>query len=371
MVEGRFSKGIEIPIFDRDTYDKIKEESAQLLSQINQVAANVPESVMVEAAKRNINLEFMNPITDFFSKAAQEPWRRLKASMLKPLNVNPDTTGLGEAALKGVFFGVREAWERGLPSIGRAKALQQQEDISFGEAYNKSIVSPFRLWQEAKARGEVIDFGSATFQDTKPEDTDRYKDLIDKGVDPLEARKTTLEELGVNIWTSIEEESRKISMDSETAAALEARGRGGQATFGRVMWQPFHMIAGPEDRAYDFYTGTIDLIANLFDPTFLVGKAVKGVKAGRQLLALSDDAAKSLGLLNGFVRNSFSRGTAEQVINSRLGDKLADFLYQNRDKPATILEKSNFKFVNKYIVSDQQLSDDFARFMKVLGHSQT
>ena len=176
MAEERFSKGIDIPVFNRDTYDQVTEEVAQLLSQINQVAANVPETIMVEAAKRNINLEFMNPVTDFFSKAAQEPWRRLKASMLQPLNINPDTTGLGEAALKGVFFGVREAWERGLPSIGRAKALQQQEDISFGEAYNKSIVSPFRLWQEAKARGEVIDFGSATFQDTKPEDTDRYKD---------------------------------------------------------------------------------------------------------------------------------------------------------------------------------------------------
>jgi len=366
MAEERFSKGIDIPVFNRDTYDQVTEEAAQLLSQINQVAANVPETIMVEAAKRNINLEFMNPVTDFFSKAAQEPWRRLKASMLQPLNINPDTTGLGEAALKGVFFGVREAWERSFPSVGRALALQQQEDISFGEAYNKSIVSPFRLWQEAKARGEVIDFGSATFQDTKPEDTDRYKDLIDKGVDPLKARDIVLSELGVNIWTSIEEESRKISMPSEIAAALEARNRGGQATFGRVMWQPFHMIAGPEDRAYDFYTGAIDLIANLFDPTFLVGKGVKGVKAGRQLLALTDEAAQSLGLANGFVRNIFSRGTADQVINSRLGDKLADFLYQNRNNPKTILEESNFKFVNKYIVSDEQLSSDFTNFMKNL-----
>ena len=67
------------------------------------------------------------------------------------------------------------------------------------------------------------------------------------------------------------------------------------------MWQPLHFLVGPEDEAYDFYTG-VDLLANVADPT-LVGKAVKTAKAGRNLLALSDDATASVGLLNGLLEN--------------------------------------------------------------------
>ena len=45
-------------------------------------------------------------------------------------------------------------------------------------------------------------------------------------------------------------------MPEEVARELKARGRGTQATFGRVVWQlpPLKMIAGPEDKAYDFWT---------------------------------------------------------------------------------------------------------------------
>lgn len=81
------------------------------------------------------------------------------------------------------------------------------------------------------------------------------------------------------------------------------------------------------------------------------------------MLALSDDAAASVGLLNGFVRKSFSKRTVNQVIDSKEGSKIAEFLLNNKDNPATILEQSNFKFVNKYIMRDQQLSEKTTNFM--------
>jgi len=360
----RFSQNINLPVFNRPT-SVVTESQAQLLSQINQSTANVPASVMVEATKRNINLDFLDPFTDFFSKAVGAPYKRLKESLIyKPLNINPETASLPELAVKGAFFGVMELWEKWLPRVGRSTTLKRQ---GVEDAWDKANVSPYQLWKDAKERGEVIDLGSALFGDTNPEKTEKYKELIDKGVDPLKARDIVLSEMGVNIWSAIEEEQRKVRLPEETAKALEARGEGGHSTFGRAMWQPFHFIAGPEDKAYDYYTGTIDLIANLFDPTFLLGKGVKSVKAARGMLALSPEAAKSLGLSQGIVRKVFSTKTAEQVIKSKNGDKVADFLYKNRNNPADILKYSNFKFVNKYKIADEQLADDFAQFTKRLS----
>ncbi len=355
----------DIPVFDRAS-SLVTEEQAQLLSQINQSTANVPAPVMVEATKRNINLDFLDPFTDFFSKAVGAPYKRLKESLIyKPLNINPETASLPELAVKGAFFGVRQLWEQTFPKIGRNLSAMQSDDIK--DALDKANVSPYQLWKDAKERGEVIDLGSALFGDTNPEKTEKYKELIDKGVDPLKARDIVLAEMGVNIWSALEEEQRKVRLPEETAKALEARGEGGHSTFGRAMWQPFHFIAGPEDKAYDYYTGTIDLIANLFDPTFVLGKAVKGVKSARGMLALSPEAAKSLGLSQGIVRKVFSTKTADQVIKSKNGDKVADFLYTNRNNPADILKYSNFKFVNKYKIADEQLADDFAQFTKRLS----
>jgi len=360
----RFSQNINLPVFNRPT-SVVTESQAQLLSQINQSTANVPASVMVEATKRNINLDFLDPFTDFFSKAVGAPYKRLKESLIyKPLNINPETASLPELAVKGAFFGVMELWEKWLPRVGRSTTLKRQ---GVEDAWDKANVSPYQLWKDAKERGEVIDLGSALFGDTNPEKTEKYKELIDKGVDPLKARDIVLSEMGVNIWSALEEEQRKVRLPEETAKALEARGEGGHSTFGRAMWQPFHFIAGPEDKAYDYYTGTIDLIANLFDPTFLLGKGVKSVKAARGMLALSPEAAKSLGLSQGIVRKVFSTKTADQVIKSKMGDKVADFLYTNRNNPADILKYSNFKFVNKYKIADEQLADDFAQFTKRLS----
>ena len=349
----------DIPVFDRAS-SLVTEEQAQLLSQINQSTANVPAPVMVEATKKNINLDFLDPFTDFFSKAVGAPYKRLKESLIyNPLNINPDTASLPELAVKGAFFGVMELWEKWLPRIGRSTTLKRQ---GVEDAWDKANVSPYQLWKDAKERGEVIDLGSALFGDTNPEKTEKYKELIDKGVDPLKARDIVLAEMGVNIWSALEEEQRKVRLPEETAKELEARGESGHSTFGRAMWQPFHFIAGPEDKAYDYYTGTIDLIANLFDPTFLLGKGVKSVKAARGMLALSPEAANSLGLSEGIVRKVFSTKTADQVIKSKMGDKVADFLYTNRNNPADILKYSNFKFVNKYKIADEQLADDFAQF---------
>ncbi len=356
----RFSKNLNVPVFIRETENTVTEEQAEKFSQINQASASVPTSVMVQAAKNNLDTGMVDEINNYFSRANEKSPNTLKSSIFTSLGINPETGGFGELAIKGLFLGVRQLWEQSFPRVGRAISLAQQGEK---DPWKKANVSPFKIWNEKRNSGELIDLGTALFGDTNPEDTEEYKQLIDNGATPTLARELVQARLGTNIWTDIETDSRKVKMTDETALALQARGRGDQATFGRVMWQPLHFIAGPEDRAYDFFTGTIDLIANLFDPTFLLGKGVKTVKAGKSMLALSDEAAAGVGLLNGWVRKSFSKTTAREVIEGKEGLKLAEFLFENRKNPAEILEQSNFRFVNKYIMRNQELSDDVTKFM--------
>ena len=356
----RFSKNLNVPVFNRETENTVTEEQAEKFSQINQASASVPTSVMVQAAKNNLDTGMVDEINNYFSRANEKSPNTLKSSIFTSLGINPETGGFGELAIKGLFLGVRQLWEQSFPRVGRAISLAQQGEKN---PWKKANVSPFKIWNEKRNSGELIDLGTALFGDTNPEDTEEYKQLIDNGATPTLARELVQARLGTNIWTDIETDSRKVKMTDETALALQARGRGDQATFGRVVWQPLHFIAGPEDRAYDFFTGTLDLIANLFDPTFLLGKGVKTVKAGKNMLALSDDAAAGVGLLNGWVRKSFSKTTAREVIEGKEGLKLAKFLFENRKNPAEILEQSNFRFVNKYIMRNQELSDDVTKFM--------
>ncbi len=342
-------------------YKDFSQDKAEQFSKINQTSFGVPETVMVQMAKNNTDDSFIEKMTTFFTRNRVGPFERLKNSIATQTGINPDTvSSLRELGLKTSFMGLRAVWEDTFPRVGRAISLKQQ---GVSDPWKKADVSPFGVWKAEREKGNVIDFGTAIFGDTNPEDTQEYKDLIDKGYSTEKARAKVLKNKGKNIWTLIEEESKKVDLPESTARALAARGKGTQATFGRVMWQPLHFIVGPEDEAYDFWTGTVDLAANIFDPTFIVGKAVKTVKAGTKMLALSDDAAASVGLLNGFVRKSFSKRTVEQVIDSKDGDKIAEFLLNNRNNPATILEKSNFKFVNKYIMRDQQLADKTTKFM--------
>ncbi len=237
-----------------------------------------------------------------------------------------------------------------------------QQGATFSEAYKKAQIEPFAYWREAKEKGQKIDLGTALFQSTDPEKTQTYRDLIDKGADPIRARQIAAASLGVNVFDKVFEQEKVAQFDGDRAAALIARGKSPHMTPGRVLFKPLEFIAGPEDRAYDFYTGLIDLGLNLLDPTFWAGKAVKTVRAGKSMLTLTDEGADSLGLLNGFVRKSFSKTSAQQAIDGKLGDELAKFLYANKDKPDEILLKSNFKLVNQFVIKDEALSDDFAKF---------
>ena len=337
-------------------------EEANRLSAIQQQSANVPGSVLVQATKQQADNSFVDGLTDFFSKAKEKTYGAIKNAVFEQFNVNPDTGGFSELALKGGLLGVRSLYENVIAEPIRTIGLVQQ-GATFSEAYKKAQIEPFAYWREAKEKGKKIDLGTALFQSTDPEKTQTYKDLIDKGADPIRARQIAAASLGVNVFDQVFEQEKVAQFDGDRAAALIARGKSPHMTPGRVLFKPLEFIAGPEDRAYDFYTGLIDLGLNLLDPTFWAGKAVKTVKAGRSMLTLTDEGADAMGLFkNGFVRKSFSKTTAKEAIDGKFGTKLAKFLYENRNKPDEILLKSNFKLVNQFVIKDEALADDFAKF---------
>ena len=340
-------------------------EEANRLSAIQQQSANVPGSVLVQATKQQADNSFVDGLTDFFSKAKEKTYGAIKNAVFEQFNVNPDTGGFSELALKGGLLGVRSLYENVIAEPIRTIGLVQQ-GATFSEAYKKAQIEPFAYWREAKEKGKKIDLGTALFQSTDPEKTQTYKDLIDKGADPIRARQIAAASLGVNVFDQVFEQEKVAQFDGDRAAALIARGKSPHMTPGRVLFKPLEFIAGPEDRAYDFLTGLVDLGLNLLDPTFWAGKAVKTVRAGKSMLTLTDEGRAATGLLDGFVRKSFSKTSAQQAIDGKLGDELAKFLYANKDKPDEILLKSNFKLVNQFVIKDEALADDFAKFSNEL-----
>ena len=261
-------------------------DEANRLSSINQQSANIPASVMVQATKTQSDDSFVEGLTDFFSKAKEKTYGAIKNAVFEQFNVNPDTGGFSELAVKGGLLGVRSLYENVIAEPIRTIGLVQQ-GATFSEAYKKAQIEPFAYWREAKEKGQKVDLGTALFQSTDPEKTQTYKDLIDKGADPIRARQLAASSLGVNVFDQVFEQEKVAQFDGDRAAALIARGKSPHMTPGRVLFKPLEFIAGPEDRAYDFYTGLIDLGLNLLDPTFWAGKAVKGLLKQVEVCLLS------------------------------------------------------------------------------------
>ena len=56
------------------------------------------------------------------------------------------------------------------------------------------------IGERLKKKEKKVDLGTALFQSTDPEKTQTYKDLIDKGADPIRARQLAASSLGVNVF---------------------------------------------------------------------------------------------------------------------------------------------------------------------------
>ena len=111
-------------------------DEANRLSSINQQSANIPASVMVQATKTQSDDSFVEGLTDFFSKAKEKTYGAIKNAVFEQFNVNPDTGGFSELAVKGGLLGVRSLYENVIAEPIRTIGLVQQ-GATFSEAYKK------------------------------------------------------------------------------------------------------------------------------------------------------------------------------------------------------------------------------------------
>ena len=122
---------------------QVTQDQADRLSAVQQGTTNVPASVMVQGVKDNADNGFFDSLTEFFSKATAATYGRVKNAVFNQLNVNPETGGFGELALKGGMLGVRAVYEDVIARPIRTIENVQQ-GASLSEAWKKSAIEPFR-----------------------------------------------------------------------------------------------------------------------------------------------------------------------------------------------------------------------------------
>ena len=251
-----------------------------------------------------------------------------------------------KSGLRGLFLGFQSAWEEGLPEKVRYLEARQQ-GMSHEEASAAAETELFKAGITGKGDlGDGLFLGS-----TDPTTTDEYKNLIESGVSPVDARQFVLDNiLGPQIY---EEQRLKaetgVQFQGDRRAKFEAAGVAPTVTIGRWLFKPFDEIIEPGTKAYSFITGTIDLVAQIFgDPTALATLGLSKVgKLGKTFTSLQDmKKFESSGLI-GAARKSIHGPTTKQFLAGDEGLVFKKFLWENAENGQVIIKQSNEQITDK------------------------
>ena len=266
-------------------------------------------------------------------------------------------TNKSKSMSRGLFLGFQNLWEAGA-ARGVRYLEGRQQGMSHKEARDKSKSSLLDMKAQAEAAGKEVDLGTGWFLgSTDPTQTDEYKNLVQSGVDPVEAREFVLDNvLGVQIY----EEQRKkaetaIQFTGERAERFEEAGLDPTVTIGRWLFKPLDDIIEPGTTAYKNITGTLDVLAQIFlDPVGMaalgIGKARAGAKTFTELENLSTMGKlfENTGLLQG-ARKSIFGPTTQEFLSGKAGLKFKEFIWNNSTSDIMSASKNNiddFDFYN-------------------------
>ena len=261
---------------------------------------------------------------------------------------------------RGLFLGFQNLWEAGA-ARGVRYLEGRQQGMSHKEAKGKSKSSLLDMKAQAEAEGREVDLGTGWFLgSTDPTQTDEYKNLVQSGVDPVEAREFVLDNvLGVQIY----EEQRKkaetaIQFTGERAERFEEAGLNPTVTIGRWLFKPLDDIIEPGTTAYKNITGTLDILAQVFlDPVGMaalgVGKARAGAKTFTELENLSTMGKlfENTGLLQG-ARKSIFGPTTKEFLSGKAGLKFKKFLWETDTTDIIAASKNNIDDLDFYVRLD-------------------
>jgi len=216
--------------------------------------------------------------------------------------------------------------------------------------------------EEAKAASETElfkagitgkgDLGDGLFLgSTDPTTTDEYKNLVESGVSPTDARQFVLDNV---LAPQIYEEQRLkaetgVQFQGERRAKFEAAGVAPTVTIGRWLFKPFDEVIEPGTKAYSFMTGAIDLAAQIFaDPIALATFGLSKVgKLGKTFTSLQDmKKFEASGLVNA-ARKTIHGPTSQAFLAGDEGLVFKKFLWENAEDGNVIIKRSGEQIKDK------------------------
>jgi len=251
-----------------------------------------------------------------------------------------------KSGLRNLFLGFQSAWEEGLPEQVRYLEARQQ-GMTHEEARAAAETELFKAGITGKGDlGDGLFLGS-----TDPTTTDEYKNLVNSGVSPVEARQFVLDNvLGPQIY---EEQRLKaetgVQFQGDRRAKFEAAGVAPTVTIGRWLFKPFDEIIEPGTKAYSFITGAIDAVAQIFaDPTALATLGLSKVgKLGKTFTSLQDmKKFESSGLI-GAARKTIHGPTTQAFLAGDEGLVFKKFLWENAENGQVIIKQTKEQITDK------------------------
>ena len=336
------SQTIELVKNDK-TPSTVTKEQAQLAQNIVTKYPTINASVLEGAVKLNIS-----PDDPRLEQVV------MRESIIKDEEGNGAIKSAGifakekaKSGLKGLFLGFQGLWEEGAPRVVRYLEAKQQ-GMSDEEAREASKASLFGAAIEAKEAGKDIDLGEGLFLgSTDPTQTEEYKNLVASGVKPVDAREFVLDNiLGAQIYEQQRLKAETgVQFVGERAEKFREAGLDPTVTIGRYLFKPFDEIVEPGTGAYNFITGAIDVVAQIFlDPAALATLGLSKVGKLRKAFTSTEEMRKfeNSGLI-GAARKTIHGPTTQQYLAGDAGLAFKKFLWDNADNQSVIITRSNEK----------------------------
>ena len=319
----------------------ITEEEAQRASQMLYANPSLNGSLLVGLTKLGLSADDPRVIEIATKNAIQQEKsnNKLKQSLFEKAKA------MGKRTVQALDLLIDSGWEATTPKLARALEYKQQTGASFSDAWAKASEGTAQLTPVLKAEmnGQAYDIGKGFFLDTtKPEDTDEFKELIDKGIDPVIAREYVMNNvLGEQIYANAKKaQTQNIQFVGERAKKFEEAGLEPIVTPGRYLFKIFDGIFEPGTRMYNTMTGFLDAAAQLFlDPaTYLTAGGAKIYQAGKTFKVASE-VMQNQGLLKNGIRQVFAKD-ADKWLQGADGTNFKKVLWQVGDNPDALLSNT-------------------------------
>jgi len=232
----------------------------------------------------------------------------------------------------------------------------------FGDIREKVGDTAFTLAIRQGLSGQEVNLGEGLLPNsTAINETDEYKELIDRNIAPELALKIAEDIVGKPLTQIARQQAVEgVQFRGETAAGLEARGEEKFVTLGRIIAEPFVAmdVVEPGSRAYRNLSGAVDVVGAIaLDPANWLLAGAGAVNKAAKSIKYVDEVQKAkqiaeLGGISGGIRKTVINRmpklggySVEGFMQSDKGRSLTKFLSRNVDDAGEALPGSNVDYL--------------------------